>query len=76
MSTKLDVFITIPGQVDSQALYDEVKRYKFNVSNLVVKTYVYGTIDVREPWIEFVLQACYKYSPTGTVDVSATRKKE
>lgn len=71
MTTKMDVFITIPGEVNSAALYKEVGGLRFNVTDLGTKTYVHGRIDTREPIIEFVLQSCYKYSPTGTIEVSA-----
>ena len=73
MQMLMDVFITLPGKINSQALYNEVKAFKFNVTDLEVKTFVYGRIDIREPIVEFVLQACYKYSINCEIRVSATR---
>ena len=55
------VYITIKGNIDSLALYAEVKRYQMNVLDLEDRCYVYGTIDIREPLIEYILKICYKY---------------
>lgn len=63
MATKYAVFITIEGAIDSEALYKRLKGYKMNVTNLITRTYVYGTLDMTEPIIEYVLQICYEYGP-------------
>lgn len=74
-SYKMTVFITIPGKVDSEALYNELKMYKVNVTDLEVKTLVYTTIDIREPIIEYIIQACYKYGGSE-IKVDAKRVVE
>lgn len=61
MTTKKDIFITIPGSIDSEQLYQELKNYSMNVTNLVTRTYVYGTVDLADPLIEYIIQICYKY---------------
>lgn len=76
MQMLMDVSITMPGKINSKALYEEVKQFNFNVTDLEVKTFVHGRIDLRDPTIEFVLQACYKYSVNGEVRVSATKVSE
>lgn len=69
MTTKFNVFITLYGEIDSNSLYAEIKNFNANVTDLIVKTIVYLTIDVREPIIEYILQKCYKYSPDGHLEV-------
>lgn len=71
MTTKMNVFIKIPGRIDSKKLYDGIKCYHANVTDLGVKTLVYVTIDVREPVIEYILQTCYKY---GGADIKVDAK--
>ena len=62
MSTSKQMYITITGaKIDSRALYAEVKRYQMNVLDLETRVFVYGTVDIREPIIEYVLKICYKY---------------
>lgn len=66
------VYITIKGNIDSLALYAEVKRYQMNVLDLEDRCYVYGTIDIREPLIEYILKICYKYGQP-IVDLESTK---
>lgn len=73
MTTKMNVFITLPGGTDSRALYEELKAYKVNVTDLEKKVFVYTTVDIREPIIEYVLQACYKY---GGPEIKVEAKSE
>ena len=67
------VYITIKGNIDSLALYSEVKHYQMNVLDLEDRCYVYGTIDTREPLIEYILKICYKYGQP-IVDLESTKK--
>ena len=76
MTMLMDVFITLPGKIDSKALREEVEAFKFNVTDSEVETCVHGRIDIRESTIEHVLQSCYKYSVNGQVQVNATRVNE
>ena len=66
------VYITIKGNIDSLALYAEVKRYQMNVLDLEDRCYVYGSIDIREPLIEYILKICYKYGQP-IVDLESTK---
>lgn len=66
------VYITIKGNIDTLALYAEVKRYQMNVLDLEDRCYVYGTIDIREPLIEYILKICYKYGQP-IVDLESTK---
>ena len=62
MSTSKKVYITITGDnIDSRALYAEVKRYQMNVLDLETRVFVYGIVDIREPIIEYILKICYNY---------------
>lgn len=63
MSTLKNIFITIPGKIDSKSLYKELKNYKMNVTDLISRVYVYGVIDLAEPMVEYIIQICYKYGP-------------
>lgn len=66
------VYITIKGNIDSLALYYELKPYQMNVLDLEDRCYVYGTIDAREPLIEYILKICYKYGQP-IVDLESTK---
>lgn len=66
------LYITIKGNIDSFALYAEVKRYQMCVLDLEDRCYVYGTVDIREPIIEYILKICYKYGKP-IVDLESTK---
>ena len=73
MTTNMNVFILIPGQIDSKSLYKELEHYHVNVTDLGKKTLVYATVNITEPFIEYIIQACYKYSITGNIEVDLER---
>lgn len=73
MTTNMNVFISIPGKIDSKSLYKELEHYHVNVSDLGEKTLVYTTVDLTEPFIEYIIQACYKYSINGNIKVDLER---
>lgn len=74
MQTKMNVIITIKGEIDSVKLYKELSFYNLNVTDMLDKTFVYATIDIREPVIEEILKICNLY---GECDVEAhTVRKE
>lgn len=75
MATKLNMFVTIHGEIDSEELYKELKAYHMNVTNFITRTYVYGTIDSTEPLAEYVLQICYRYGQCK-VDVTPVADKK
>lgn len=68
MQTKMKIVITIKGAIDSIKLYKELSPYSFNVTDMLDKTLVYATIDIRESIIEEVLKICNLY---GECDVEA-----
>ena len=49
-----------PAKTDSQALYDDVKQYKINVTDIQTKVYMYG--EVSPKYCATLLQICYKYA--------------
>ena len=74
MVIEKNVFITIPGNIDSESLYKELKSYNMNVTNLITRTYVYGKVNLAEPFIEYILQICYKYGPCTNVEFTNITK--
>lgn len=66
METRKNIFITVYGEIDSQELYEKVRNYHMNVTNLGTRVYVYGTVNLTEPLVEYILQICYSY---GNCDV-------
>lgn len=73
MNTKMTVFITVKGKINSLELYERIKDYGANVTDLIDKTYVYAIIDIKEDAIEHILTICDEY---GECDVEAHRVKE
>lgn len=63
MNTKMSVLVTIPGAIDSKELYEDIKQFGCNVTDLGDKTLVYATIDIRNSAIEYIMTACHKYNP-------------
>lgn len=59
-----DIFITIIDKTDSRALYEELKPYNLNVTDLGSTTYVYGRV-ATEAMFDNILAICEKY---GTVE--------
>lgn len=49
-----------PVNIDSQELYDDVKQFKMNVTDMITKIYMYGEIPSK--YCATLLQICYKYS--------------
>ena len=68
MQTKMKIVITVKGAIDSAKLYEELSPYNFNVTDMIDKTLVHATIDIREPIIEKALKICNLY---GECDVEA-----
>lgn len=71
--TIMRIIITFPGNsVDSRELYEDLKRYNVNVTDMSTCIYVYRDgITANE--IAKVLSICDKY---GTYDVSITALKK
>lgn len=49
-----------PANIDSQELYNDVKRFNMNVTDLITKTYMHG--EVKPKYCTTLLEICYKYS--------------
>lgn len=73
MQTKMSVLVTIPGPIDSRELYEDIKRYGANVTDMGAKVLVYCKIDIREDAIEKILTSCNKY---GDCEVNAQMLKD
>lgn len=61
MQTKMSVLITIKGKIDSKELYEDLKQYGLNVTDMGEKTLIYAKIDIRDNTIEKILAICNKY---------------
>ena len=42
---KAHIWLEIQGKIDSMALWEQIKRYGVNVTDLCQKTLVYGEVD-------------------------------
>lgn len=49
-----------PANIDSQELYNDVKMFNMNVTDLITKTYMYG--EIKPKHCTTLLEICYKYS--------------
>lgn len=61
MMTRMNMVVTINGNIDSASLYEDLKDYHVNVSDIISKTYVYGVVDLIDPCVENIIQICHKY---------------
>lgn len=53
---------TINGKIDSRELWDDIKNYDVNVTDLGEVTYVYGQVSMYDSL--FVIDICRKYGDT------------
>ena len=44
---KVTLYIEIEGTIDSRELYNDIERYRVNVTDLHVKTLVYGEVQLE-----------------------------
>ena len=56
------VSCTIKGKIDSRELWDDIKDYDVNVTDLGEVTYVYGQVSMYDSL--FVIDICRKYGDT------------
>lgn len=49
-----------PANIDSQELYNDVKQFKMNVTDMITKVYMYGEVSAK--YCVTLIQICYKYS--------------
>lgn len=68
----MTISIIIKGQIDSRALYMKLSPYA-NVTDLIDKTFVHATIDLREDIVEYIINTCKSY---GECDIETHKIKE
>ena len=61
MQTAMDVYITIKPRVKSRELYERLKPYNVNVTDLGDKVYVYTRLTLKPESIDKVLSICAEY---------------
>lgn len=58
------VNVTIKGQIDSKSLWDDVKDYDVNVTDMIQFTSVYGKVSMYDSM--FIIDICRKYGDITT----------
>ena len=58
------VNVTIQGQIDSKALWEDVKDYDVNVTDMIQFTAVYGKVSMYDSM--FIIDICRKYGDITT----------
>lgn len=58
------VNVTIQGQIDSKSLWEDVKDYDVNVTDMIQFTAVYGKVSMYESM--FIIDICRKYGDITT----------
>lgn len=76
MNTKMSVLITLKGPIESKELYEDIKKYGANVTDMGEKVMVYVTIDIRNDAIEHIMTACHKYDNDCSVNAHMIQKEE
>lgn len=76
MNTKMSVLITLKGPIESKELYEDIKKYGANVTDLGEKVMVYVTIDIRNDAIEHIMAACHKYDNDCSVNAHMIQTEE
>lgn len=51
-----------PANIESLALYEMVKQYKLNVTDIISKVYMMGEVNQKD--LPSILYACYKFGYT------------
>lgn len=51
-----------PANIDSKELYEMVKQYKLNVTDIITKVYMIGTVNQKD--LPFILYVCSKFGYT------------
>ena len=60
----LYVNVTIQGQIDSKSLWEDVKDYDVNVTDMIQFTAVYGKVSMYDSM--FIIDICRKYGDITT----------
>lgn len=58
------VNVTIQGQIDSKSLWEDVKDYDINVTDMIQFTAVYGKVSMYDSM--FIIDICRKYGDITT----------
>ncbi|MBR4414353.1 MAG: hypothetical protein IKS59_03435 [Aeriscardovia sp.] len=58
------VNVTIQGQIDSKSLWEDVKDYDVNVTDMIQFTAVYGKVSMYDSM--FIIDICRKYGDITT----------
>lgn len=58
------VNVTIQGQIDSKSLWEDVKDYDVNVTDMIEFTAVYGKVSMYDSM--FIIDICRKYGDITT----------
>lgn len=58
------VNVTIQGQIDSKSLWEDVKDYDVNVTDMIQFTSVYGKVSMYDSM--FIIDICRKYGDITT----------
>ena len=51
-----------PANIESLALYEMVKQYKLNVTDIITKVYMIGTVNQKD--LPYILYVCSKFGYT------------
>ena len=51
-----------PANIESLALYEMVKQYKLNVTDIITKVYMMGTVKQKD--LPYILYVCSKFGYT------------
>ena len=54
--------VEFPANIDSKELYEMVKKYKLNVTDIITKIYMMG--DVNQKDLPYILFVCSKFDYT------------
>lgn len=62
------VNVTIQGKIDSKSLWEDVKDYDVNVTDMIQFTAVYGKVSMYDSM--FIIDICRKYGDITTEVIS------
>ena len=74
MQTKMNVYVTVKPRVESRELYERLRPYDANVTDVGDKVYVYTEIDIREDAVEHIIAICKEYGDCS-VDAHMVNEK-
>lgn len=66
MAKRMDLLITMAGEIDNAEVYEKVKEYGMNVISVGNEVWVHGTVLSGDPVIGKIVKICAQY---GDFDV-------